>query len=312
MLNQLLLSSLLVGVSVSSPLPQERVPSLADYQAQLESQGRGLPQDVASLFYGVLEDNYGNLTSGNYTQPQTEDQSWWSSIPFIGEYQRYIPHSVKTFLKDTYVDGKEVLYDIYDDIQEEIMSKTDQHIDQFTMYSEEVIDKVVRIVEKNGENFMRDTPLSDEELTERALEVETTKERLRGLAEQVREEIRNEEEGEEGLAKAIQSFITSVRGMVANQVLSGNNWLWERMRHMEGTSYQALELVADSSEELKVLINDLFAKLAQIDLSKIGRPKDPAVLEPVVEVINGTEIETDGILVDDILVDVPRRGFNDY
>jgi len=270
MFRQLLITSLLVGVSYGSPLPQEQ------------------PED--SL---IQTEGSGENQTGEY---------WWQSIPgmdYLGEYHRYIPKSVKLFLGDAYEEGKRVYSDLYDDVEEEIAQKADENINAFTNFATGVIEKFVKIAQKSEQVLIGGSPLSEEELTERAVEIEATKERLRGLAEQVKEEIRSEAEGEEGLAKAVQSFISTIRSMVANEALRGNEWLWSRLRHMEGTSYEALQLVADESEELKYLINDLFATLDEIDLKKIGRVEDEEIYDE--EVID--EIDSDGI------VDVPRRGF---
>jgi len=62
--------------------------------------------------------------------------SWLSSnsslIDTVKSYNSYLPNSIHDFLNKTIQDGRDVLYDIYDDVNEEVVDKTSMNIKSLT------------------------------------------------------------------------------------------------------------------------------------------------------------------------------------
>jgi len=220
-----------------------------------------------------------SLAAPYYNETEEAEYWWdWDDLPGWETYHRYVPKNVKTFLNKTFIDGLELVYDLQEDIEAEV-EKTDENINDFIDFYHDMVNEIDEIRQLELDVGYTG-PLSEQELNERNAALEETKIKLRGLADKVEDEMRKEEKDEEGLKKAIQTFITFVRSVVSEDVVEGHDWLWTKLTHLEGASYKTLDFVADASERLKYLVNDLFDKLAKVDLMNIG---DEDNLEPATE-----------------------------
>ena len=130
---------------------------------------------------------------------------------------RYVPTNVKEFLNETYYDGIEVFNELQTNIQDDLLEKTKENVNDFQELYNDIVNKLDEI--RQLELEVRYTgPLSEQELYERNAGLEETKTNLRNLAENVKEEMVREEKTEEGMRKAIQSFITVILFLAGNQI----------------------------------------------------------------------------------------------
>ena len=57
----------------------------------------------------------------------------------------YLPASVNSYINKTWEEGREVAYDLYDDIKEEVLSKSDVHVDAMTEMMERFFERANEI-----------------------------------------------------------------------------------------------------------------------------------------------------------------------
>merc|ERR1719219_70893 len=182
------------------------------------------------------------------------------------DLEKYVPDNVKQFAYDTYEDGKDIAYDLYTDIHEEVVNKTQSNVDDFSKFIENLVKEVEGIQEEEYKLFLQEEPQSRDQIEKRKKEDAENKMKLRELADKIKEEMNKDEESEEPLERAIQQFITYCRSIISSQFYSAE-YIWSKVRQAEGTSYKALELIARNANTLETLVKDLFNKLSTIDIS---------------------------------------------
>ena len=57
----------------------------------------------------------------------------------------YLPESVNSYINKTWEEGKDVAYDLYDEIKEEVISKSDVHVDALTKMMERFFERANEI-----------------------------------------------------------------------------------------------------------------------------------------------------------------------
>ena len=57
----------------------------------------------------------------------------------------YLPASVNSYINKTWEEGRDVAYDLYDDIKEEVISKSDVHVDAMTNMMERFFERANEI-----------------------------------------------------------------------------------------------------------------------------------------------------------------------
>ena len=57
----------------------------------------------------------------------------------------YLPESVNSYINKTWEEGRDVAYDLYDDIKEEVLSKSDAHVDALTDMMEKFFERANEI-----------------------------------------------------------------------------------------------------------------------------------------------------------------------
>ena len=57
----------------------------------------------------------------------------------------YLPESVNSYINKTWEEGRDVAYDLYDDIKEEVISKSDVHVDAMTEMMERFFERANEI-----------------------------------------------------------------------------------------------------------------------------------------------------------------------
>ena len=72
----------------------------------------------------------------------------------------YLPASLNTYINDTFEDGKEVAYELYEDIKEEVVAKSEIQVDALTKLLESFVERVMRI-RQSAESVSKSTELVD-------------------------------------------------------------------------------------------------------------------------------------------------------
>ena len=60
-------------------------------------------------------------------------------------YHSYLPESAQRFINETIEDGKDVAYDVYDDVKEEVVNKTADNVESLTGVLSGMINKLSKI-----------------------------------------------------------------------------------------------------------------------------------------------------------------------
>merc|ERR1712179_150984 len=68
-------------------------------------------------------------------------QDYQSYLEQLHQYRmEYLPASLNSYINKTWEEGRDVAYDLYDDIKEEVISKSDVHVDAMTKMMEKFFD----------------------------------------------------------------------------------------------------------------------------------------------------------------------------
>jgi len=167
------------------------------------------------------------------------------------------------FVNNTIEDGKEVVYDIYDDVREEIINKTSDNVESLSEVIGGLFNKVNKISNYVSEIIMEDANEVDID------DLNSLKTQLNMLEEKVKVDMENDKYVTEDVEKIIQQFLTSTREMIAELGKDGEIF-WSKMKQLEVEFYRMKIALADGSAELKEELSDLFETLRKVDLKKIG------------------------------------------
>merc|ERR1711935_588073 len=206
-------------------------------------------------------------TSGSYFDYNNRDLDTISSA--VGPVWENLPTAVKKYFIETQEQGEELFNEIYEDLNEDVVNRLEKNVGQFQGLGVSFIDSVTGIVDSTISKLGSGRPLSDEEKT--ALESEF--ESLKGEFDTLEKKVAAEREAEAKLPDVyqnqIQKFITTVRGML---FAAGGTQevLWDKTKQLQVEVYKVIDLVADSTGELKDKLKSLFKSIAEIDVQKIG------------------------------------------
>jgi len=78
----------------------------------------------------------------------------------------YLPESVNSYINKTWEEGRDVAYDLYDDIKEEVISKSDVHVDAMTKMMERFFERANEIHSSIKTVLEQEGALTDEEIQE--------------------------------------------------------------------------------------------------------------------------------------------------
>merc|ERR1711892_849824 len=187
----------------------------------------------------------------------------------VGPVWENLPTAVKKYFIETQEQGEELFNEIYEDLNEEVVNRLEKNIGQFQGLGVSFIDSVTGIVDSTISKLGSGRPLSDEEKT--ALESEFDS--LKGEFDTLEKKVAAEREAEAKLPDVyqnqIQKFITTVRGMLS-AAGGTQEVLWDKTKQLQVEVYKVIDLVADSTGELKDKLKSLFKSIAEIDVQKIG------------------------------------------
>ena len=87
-----------------------------------------------------------NLTSANSINTGWIRIKWADASNETNYYRmEYLPESVNSYINKTWEEGRDVAYDLYDDIKEEVISKSDVHVDAMTKMMERFFERANEI-----------------------------------------------------------------------------------------------------------------------------------------------------------------------
>merc|ERR1712126_291417 len=183
----------------------------------------------------------------------TAASSWLS-----GYITDYLPPTLQKFLNDTIDKGTDVVYDLYDDIKEEVIDKSADNIGKITYTLQTMMGRLNDISDKV------DTIMDRRRLTKK--EMLEVQERVAELESEIANDKFNVE-------KMIQMFLTSVREMMVEWT-NEDAMFFNNVKDIEEQFYKFNKVVADGSGDLKSEIKKLFETMRNIDLNKIGAVED--------------------------------------
>merc|ERR1711910_29582 len=193
----------------------------------------------------------------------------------------YLPASLNSYINKTWEEGRDVAYDLYDDIKEEVISKSDVHVDAMTEMMErfferanEIHSSIKRVLEQEG-------ALSDEEIQEIADKegLQELREKFTELEEELEREAVEDENLPEGVERMLQGVIRLVRQMMA-AAADKEAEFWSKMKQLEVQFYQMKSASADTAASLRDWVTAAFQTMNEIDLNAIGGSSDILVDEP--------------------------------
>jgi len=171
-----------------------------------------------------------------------------------------LPPSVSSFVNKTYHEASEVVYDLYDDVKEEIIEKAGGDVQQIgeTILSimnqlNQISDRVDGLMEEkmSGEDYMEVQKMVAE------------------LQAEVRRDMFTDKWIEDDVEKMIQQYLTAVRSMMIKWTYEDKQ-LFSNLQKIEKEFIKANEAIASGTGDLKEQISGLFDTLREIDLNKIG------------------------------------------
>merc|ERR1711970_301409 len=217
------------------------------------------------------------LLGGCLAQPfnNTRPAGSWLSPEAWQNYWDYLPKSLQTYLDNTYTKGKDLAYDIYDDLKEEVGERALGHFKEFEELLGDVSEKAERIMYSAWEKVEGlHKPVTEEEKQATELEIESLTKELDDLAEKVQQEQEAEAALPDVFENQIQKFITAGRQMLT-VVGEGQEIFLEKMKQMQVELYKLNLLVAEASGEVKTKLNSIVESIEKIDLQKIGEGDQP-------------------------------------
>merc|ERR1711936_1294798 len=157
-------------------------------------------------------------------------QNYQSYFDQLHQYRmEYLPASVNSYINKTWEEGRDVAYDLYDDIKEEVISKSDVHVDAMTKMMEKFFERANEIHSSIKRVLEQEGALTDEELEREAVEDENLP---------------------EGVERMLQGMIRLCRQMMA-AAADKEAEFWSKMKQLEVQFYQMKAASADTAASLR-------------------------------------------------------------
>jgi len=186
--------------------------------------------------------------------------SWTSWLNVVSDY---LPTKVNNYLNETISEGVKVLEVLIEETKQDALEKSSIRVDEFTDILEKFIGKLEEIYRSASQVVEQRSPLSDPQIIARntAGDLEGTKEKIDSLRNELTQERRDNWELE-GLERQLQSMITTARELLS----SADNQaelVWSKLKQLELEFYQASQLMASTSGEIKEQLTKAFGTLHQ-------------------------------------------------
>merc|ERR1711997_671331 len=134
-------------------------------------------------------------------------QDYQSYLSQLHQYRmEYLPESVNSYINKTWEEGRDVAYDLYDDIKEEVLSKSDSHVDALTNMMEKFFERANEIHSSIKTVLEQEGALTDEEIQEIADKegLQQLREKFTDLEEELEREAVEDENLPEGVERMLQ------------------------------------------------------------------------------------------------------------
>jgi ElaB/YqjD/DUF883 family membrane-anchored ribosome-binding protein len=170
----------------------------------------------------------------------------------IQSYRSYLPDSLNTFLNDTYEESRDVAYDLYDDLREDALKKTNNQVDQLTELMKSFVDKMMSIRGDVESVLDQESALTDEEI--QAINekegLQKLRQRFDEMGAELQKEVAEDATLPEGVEHIVQNFITTARELLASTTDKEKEF-WSKLKQMEVKFWEMKSVVADASKQLK-------------------------------------------------------------
>lgn len=236
---QLILQSFMVGLTLSAPAPS---PGVLDW-----------------IFGSSENSNSTNSTEWSYS---ALNASWNPE-----QLQELLPTKLFDFLDESVDEGKDVVYDLLDNLEDEVIAKTSTSLDGLTAWFSNLEGNLQDVRRSVVTIFTQEKPLSVEEVAKSTEELKTLKSKFDNFEEKVKEEIETEKNLPFALRNQLIQFITAGREMLAS-IGREDETYFSMLRQLENEAYKIKLVLAESSEELKEKMDALFVSLQKVDLSQ--------------------------------------------
>merc|ERR1712032_1572143 len=223
-----------------------------------------------------------NLTSANSINTGWIRIKWADASNETNYYRmEYLPESVNSYINKTWEEGRDVAYDLYDDIKEEVISKSDVHVDAMTKMMERFFERANEIHSSIKTVLEQEGALTDEEIREIADKegLQQLREKFTDLEEELEREAVEGENLPEGVERMLQGMIRLCRQMMA-AAADKEAEFWSKMKQLEVQFYQMKSASADTAASLRDWVTAAFQTMNEIDLNAIGGSSDKLVDEP--------------------------------
>jgi ElaB/YqjD/DUF883 family membrane-anchored ribosome-binding protein len=192
----------------------------------------------------------------------------------IQSYRSYLPDSLNTFLNDTYEESRDVAYDLYDDLREDALKKTNNQVDQLTELMKSFVDKMMSIRGDVESVLDQESALTDEEI--QAINekegLQKLRQRFDEMGAELQKEVAEDATLPEGVEHIVQNFITTARELLASTTDKEKEF-WSKLKQMEVKFWEMKSVVADASKQLKDRISGIFDTMMEVgELSGIPDP----------------------------------------
>jgi len=203
-------------------------------------------------------------------------QAYQNYLPAYQNYQNYLPEKVQEFLQETMNDGSKLMDQLYEDIQNEVLTKVSDNMEEFEEAYEIVVEQILNLFEKYQNMVMQQmsmSVISEEELSARISGLKESRERLSVLKMEVQEEMEMEEGEEEGMEKTVQSILSNMRFMLAEmfESLEVFNKMYEQLTEQaEAAEIETIDVLATYIGKMKKIYKNLFENLGEVEWQNIG------------------------------------------
>lgn len=195
-----------------------------------------------------------NSSSGN----ETSNSEWTGWLPTWGQVQEILPGSVSSYLEETASEGVKVINQIYNETRQSAVETSEVQLDEVANILEKFIQKLESLYQSAKRVVEEEIVLTDAEIQARkdAGDLEGTKEELDRLKEVLVKE-REENEKFEGVEAILQKLITTARDLLSSAD-SQADLGWSKLKQLELEFYQASQLVANTSGQVKEALEEAF------------------------------------------------------
>jgi len=206
---------------------------------------------------------YESIRSSSSTNSSSSilPSSGWSS--WLNVVSDYLPSKVHNYLNETISEGVKVLEVLIEETRQDALEKSSIRVDEFTDILEKFIGRLEEIYQSASQVVDQRSPLSDPQIIARntAGDLEGTKDKIDSLRTELTQERRDNWELE-GLEGQLQRMITTARELLS----SADNQaelVWSKLKQLELEFYQASQLVASTSGEIRQQLTKAFGTLHQ-------------------------------------------------